>query len=1112
MIRLQIRLFGPGQMHTASGKLVQVRARKELAALAYLLLEGTQPQSRESLQALLWADFAPESARNNLRVVLAHLQALLSPAADETEPPAVKLLHTSRTDVQLNPAAAVWLDVAEFLRLIEDTQDHDHVARHHCLACAATLAAAVAFYTGEFLAGFALGDAPAFEEWLFLQRERLHLLAVEAYADLATYAELTGDFTSAHRYAQRQIELDPLREPAYRQQMRLFLRQGERSAALAVFDRCRSRLHEELGLDPEPETLALHLQLLQATPPPSTPPPPPTVSQPAGHHLPQQLTSFIGREAELVQIQALLQAGTSRLISLVGPGGIGKTRLAIEVARATQAHFSHGVYFVGLAGVQEVAAIPLAIMTAVGANPAAGATAPLQQLLTLLAHQHLLLVIDNLEHLMEGVDLLLAILQAAPQVTLLVTSREQLNCQAEDRFLLAGLTTPTQPDLAHAAQTAAVRLFCERAYRLNKEFKLTGANCGDVVRICQLVEGMPLAIELVTTWLGELDCADLARALTEGQAVLATTYRDLPLRHRSMQAVFDYSWQLLTAREQHTLSVLALCQGRFSTQIASQLTGASLIDLTGLRYKSLLRIAEAGYYDLHPLIRGFAVATLAAVTQTQAEEKLATLYLQQVAAQAVALYGTLPQAALHVIERELDNVQQVWRWAVTKGRIDLLLQSVDALGEYYAASGRNAECEANFLPLVQHLLAQPLLDQSLLEQPGADEQCALFCLHLLERLSFALTLQTKLTDAQQWAQKLIALAQRLSNREFEARGLYQWGYALDADGKKLAARQKLEEALCLARQVAQPRLLGAILLELGITYLGESNSHVATYLQEALTIERTLGNSTAIQRILLYLGINCTQLEEYQAGRTYQLEALNLLSVTGNRPLEMRIVGGLGYTLSMLGDYGAALAYLERARRISQEIGWRLQESYTLHNLCCLQRKVGNFDLAVAYGEESLRVALQQASEDAANWARFHLGYALLARGDLAQAAQTFQQAQDSWHTTGRLKQARWASAGLATALFQQDNGMAATTLIAPIVPSLLEQVPQGEEVYEMYLTCYTILSANGDRRADRLLTTAYNRLQQNASKLTDRHLLHCFWQAPAHRKIRTLAHTLRLA
>jgi len=1101
-----LRFLGTGALSGPNGQAVALRSRKQLALLVYLVSEHHTRHSRDTLMALLWPNEARPSAQNNLRFTLSHLRTLgetiVGPGRADCD-----LLQADRQNVQIAPAWVLHADVNHFYHLLESTRHHTHSSRGQCATCQATLGQAVQLYQGEFLAGFSLNDCPAFEEWLFMQRERLHMLVGEAYRDLATYAEAQGNWVAASDAVQRQIELDPLRESAYRQQMRILTQQGERSAALAVFDRCRRLLNEELGLDPEPETLAMHIQILTSEAPFSpratgsptaittTPPAAKTATASPSYNLPQQLTSFIGREQEVMYIHKLLQAGSSRLISLVGPGGIGKTRLALQVANANQYLFAQGVCFVPLAGVQSASAMPGAIMDALGASFAVGAASPMRQLSQVLSPQKMLIIIDNFEHLMAGVDLLLAVLQAAPHVTLLVTTREQLNCQAEDTFRLDGLATPAQISQDDAGHYAAVRLFCERAKRLNKSFKLSAENCPAVVRICQLVEGMPLAIELATTWIEDFDCAGLAAAIAQNLSILATTQRDLPARHRSMQAVFDYSWQLLTAREQRTLSVLALCPGRFSTQIATQLTGASLIDLTGLRYKSLLRIAEAGYYDLHPLIRGFAVATLDSATQTQAEERLATLYLQQVAAQAVALYGTLPQAALHVIERELDNVQQAWRWAVTKVRIDLLLQSVDALGQYYAASGRNAECEANFLPLVQPLLAQP----------GVDEQGTLLCLHLLERLSFALILQTKLTDAQHWAQKLTTLAQRLSNHEFEARGLYQWGYALDADGKKLAARQKLEEALCLARQIEQPRLLGSILLALGITYLGDSNSHVATYLQEALTIERTLGNSTAIQRILLYLGINCTQLEEYQAGRTYQLEALNLLTITGNRPLEMRIAGGLGFTLSMLGDYGAALEYLARARRISQEIQWRLQESYALHNLCCLQRKLGNFDLAVEYGEASLRVALQQDSEDAANWARFHLGYALLARGDLAQAAQTFQQAQDSWHTTGRLKQARWASAGLAAARFQQGNGTQATTLIAPLVPSLLAQVPQGEEIYEMYLTCYVILTANGDRRADQLLTTAYTRLQQTASKLTDRHLLQCFWQVPAYRKIRDL-------
>lgn len=1112
MTRLQIRFFGSGQLRDAAGQVVPVRARKELAVLAYLLLEGMQPHSRDVLQALFWPDFDLDSARNNLRVALAHLQALISKGENDG-----KLFHTNRTEVQLNPNARLWVDVVQFQQWIDATRRHDHASRSTCVSCQQQLLAAVALYEAEFLAGFALADCPAFEEWLFLQRERQHLLAVKAYADLTTFAEAQGDLEGALRFAQRQIAIDPLREAAYRQQMHILARQGERSLALAAFERCRAIISNELGIDLEPETLLLHQQILSdqilpqpkptieritssSEPAPAQQPPPSATigaigSGTARHNLPQQLTPFIGREAELAQLQGRLQAGESRLLSLVGPGGMGKTRLALQVASTNQQLFPDGVFFVALAGVHSIDAIPAAIMDALHAPLGAGAASPTQQLLQVLAPQKLLLVIDNFEHLLEGVDLLLAILQAAPAVTLLVTTREQLNCQAEDLFLLQGLATPRQLAWAEAGHYAAVRLFSERAYRLHKQFKLTADNCPAVVKICQLVEGMPLAIELATTWLGDYDCAALAAAIARNQSILATTQRDLPARHRSMQAVFDYSWQMLSGREQQILGQLALCQGRFSAQIATQLTGASLIDLTGLRYKSLLRIAEAGYYDLHPLIRAFALATLAPATQLPAEERLATLYLQQVAAQASALDGATPQLALQVIERELDNVQQAWRWAEVYGRTDLLLQSVAGLGEYYAASGRNAECEASFLPLLQQLL----------EQSTADESCALLCLHLLDKLCRALTLQTKLTDAQRWAQKLIALAQRFANREFEARGLYQWGCALDADGKKLAARQKLEEALFLARQVEQPRLLGSILLELGITYLGDSNSHVATYLQEALAIQRGLGNRTAEQRILLYLGINCTQLEEYEAGRTYQLAALNLLSVTGNRPLEMRIVGGLGYTLSLLGDYPAALEYLALACQISREIQWRLQESYTLHNLCCLQRKLGNLDLAVEHGKESLRVALQQDSEDAANWARFHLGYAFLARGDLAQAWQTFQQAHASWQAAGRLKQARWAIAGMAAALFQQGKVTEATPLIAPLVPSLLEQVPQGEEVYEMYLTCHAILAANGDSCAGLLLTTAYTKLQQNASKLTDSHLLQCFWQVPAHGKIRAL-------
>ncbi|MFN8440642.1 MAG: BTAD domain-containing putative transcriptional regulator [Caldilineaceae bacterium] len=1105
---LQIRLFGPGQLRAASGQIVQVQARKELAALAYLLLEGGQAQSRDLLQALLWGDLNTESARNNLRVALSRLQSLIGPTENTTATP--KLLQTSRIDVQLNPAAPIWVDVTVFLELLAKTRHHEHASRSACLPCFQTLQKAVELYQAEFLAGFALADSPAFEEWLFLQRERLHVLVSDAYRDLAAYAETTEDWRGARSYAQRQIELDPLCEPAYRQQMRLLIRQGERSAALAVFERCRQQLYEELGLDPEAETLALHMQILTAegalnapviSPLPMAQNVPSAVSTMpttlVSSPLPQQLTSFIGREQELEEIHALLRAGSSRLISLVGPGGIGKTRLALQVAGVTQYLFANGVHFVPLAGVQDASALPVAILDTLQVNLAAGSTSPTNQLLTRLAHQHMLLVIDNLEHLMEGVDLLLAILQAAPSVTLLVTSREQLNCQAEDCFLLTGLTTPTQSDLAHAAQTAAVRLFCDRAYRLDKEFKLTAQNCGDIVRICQLVEGLPLALELVTTWLGELDCAGLVCALTQGQMVLATTQRDLPARHRSMQAVFDYSWHLLSANEQRLLSRLALCQGRFSAQAAAAMFGASRLDLTHLRYKSLLRMADAGYYDLHPLVRSFALATLDPMSLAQAEAQIVTYYLHLVAAQADVLDGETPLSAIQTIGGELDNIHQAWQWAERHMRRDLLLQSVAGLGSYYAATGRNVEREARFLPLAQRLVADA----------GADETTKQLCLRLLDHSCSALLWLANFTKALPTAQMLLTLAQTGGDQQYAAYALIHSGRAFSLQGMTKESEPQMVQALAIARQLENPHLLGYALVELStiVRNLGR-RAEAETLLTENLALQRAHGNRTEEQRTLIYLAFSRNEDRDFQAGRSYLTEAVRLLQLTGNRHLEARIANSLGYTEAMLGNYAAALENHHVSRRISQEIRQPVQESHALHNLCTVQRKLGNLLLAEEYGQEALRLALDTGLPSAIHYAYLHLGYVWLAGGNLEEAATTFAALAATWQDQGRTNPGLEALVGMAAVEWRLGQGAQAAERIAPVVPLLIERVPDGaDEPFEVYLTCYAILQGTGDERAPALLKTAYTQLQSMATKITDKALRTLFWQAPAHHQIRTL-------
>ena len=1100
MSTIQLHFFGPGLTLDQTGQAIPMRSRKQLALLVYLATEHQIAHSRESLQALFWPAESTAVAQNNLRVTLSRLREWAGKVAG-TASPASEVLIIERSTVQFHPDWVARVDVNLFTQHLESTRQHRHSTRQQCGHCQAALRAAVQLYRGEFLAGFALDDCPALEEWLFMQRERLHMLVLEAYSDLASYAESNGELTVARDFAQRQIEFDPLREPAYRQQMRILVKQGERGLALATFERCRTLLRAELGLDPDPETLSLHQQLLEGEGTAQTQPGSP--SAPASdavvaprHNLPQQLTSFIGREAELAQLRQRLQEGAARLITLVGPGGMGKTRLALQVAAENLHLFAQGVCFVPLASVQRAESIPAAIMEALGLRFVPGAIPPTQQLLAALGKRQMLLIIDNLEHLLEGVDLLLELLQAAPGVTLLVTTREQLNCQAEDLFVLHGLATPTSQQVNQASHYTAVRLFCDRAYRLDKSFKLTAENNRDIVQICRWVDGLPLAIELVATWLRDYDCADLAATLVQDQSLLATTQRDVPARHRSMQVVFHHSWQLLSPGEQRILSQLAVCPGAFSVQSAVALTGASLVDLTRLRYKSLLRSTAAGLYEFHPLIRHFAEAMLTATDRQEAAARQATVYAQLVAGQTTALHGATPQSALQAIGRELDNIEQAWQWAQAQGRSDLLLQSVVGLGGYYAATGRSAEGETRFLTTYTALVAHPVqAEQHLLG------------LHLLNESCPYLIWQNKLPSAIHWAQTLVAAAQAAAHREFVARGLGHWGNALHFQGEMPAAIQKAEEALALARQEGQPRLIGQMLCTLGIIHLQAGERGAAERnLLEGLPLQRSQGDVMTEQRTLVGLGRIHLETGDYEAGQGYLTAALHLLQMTGNRVAEARIVNALGFAEAMLGNYGAALEHHAASRQISQEIQQPIQESHALHNLCTVQRKLGNLTLAEAYGQEALRLALLHDLNDAACYARLHLGYVWLEGGELDLAANAFQAAHNDWLTHQHTDLAHEATAGLAAVAYRAGKLAEALTLITPLVSLLINQAIEGiDEPFTMYLTAYYILHDHQDAQAGTLLTTAYTRLNDLASKISDPALRHSFWQAPAHRQIRAL-------
>jgi DNA-binding CsgD family transcriptional regulator len=331
----------------------------------------------------------------------------------------------------------------------------------------------------------------------------------------------------------------------------------------------------------------------------------PLQSQP---NLPLQLTSFIGREEEIQEIITLLGDVRCRLLTLVGPGGIGKTRLALEVARRLPDRYSDGIYFVTMQALTSSNRIVPTIASSLGIQLMGDRQNTLEQLIEYCREKSILLVMDNYEHLLDGVQVVSDLLSAAPNIKVLATSRESLNLREEYLYNIGGLRYPDHNQITSTKGYSAVELFCERACQVYPSFSLIDV-IPDVVQICQLVDGMPLALELAASWLKSLSCEDIAAEIRRGLDILTTRLRNMPERHRSMCAVFDHSWQSLSDDERKTFQRLSVFRGGFTLEAAHAVAGADVYLLQALADKSFIRRDPTSKrYEIHELLGNLPLA------------------------------------------------------------------------------------------------------------------------------------------------------------------------------------------------------------------------------------------------------------------------------------------------------------------------------------------------------------------------------------------------------------------------------------------------------------------------------------------------------------------------
>lgn len=1138
MAKLELFLLGTPQVYVDQQAITTFNTRKDLALLIYLAVTRTT-HSRESLAGLLWSELPEANARRNLRHALTHLQKVIGSQWLVTE-------H----GIALTQKQPWSVDIHTLRSLIKKLPTGPLVANDRTVGqTVAALPQLLELYRGEFLQGFYLNEAVYFEEWLLAQREELRLLAMRGLETMAQVCLAQNAYDQGLLATHHLLQLEPWSEPTYRLQMQLLARSGQRTAALAQYEKCRTLLASELGVEPEPATVALYQQLLSgqmggeenAAPyrlqPTSANPLPRVATSPPYINLPGQLTRLIGRSTDVVYIRNLLLSPERHLVTVVGEGGVGKTRVALAVAQsfvdevqalsqqpvaarqlstpAQPLPFPDGIVFVALAGLTATALLveQLATTVAEALRLQFDNRFPLlQQLQDYLSDKALLLLIDNVEHLLpEAADFLVALLQAAPQLKLLVTSRHLLNLQAESMVRLAGLLTPPTLDDAILSPTAlltysSVALFVERAQRTHPTFQLTPTNQDALVQICRFVGGLPLAIELAATQARKSSCQQILTELQQSYTVLTSTQRDLAPRHRSIRAMLDYSWQFLSPEAAYLLAACSLFRGTFSSAAVTTIVGATSDDLFLLVDQSLVQWIPGegndtqGRFALHELIRQYGAEQLQ--RQPAAAQRLGTAhchyYLTLLIAQSQRFVQDLE--TLQQLQRELDNLRTAWEWAVAQGEGALLTASAYPLRQFYDLLSLSHEAERTFGRTIAQIQQQDALAAT--QQDRLVAQLLAHQAHFYEHMD-------QFTQAEELAQAALALGQQVGDSAVQ---VYAYLSLSTMHGRRTYwadAQRAAQQALVHTRTLALSQAEAQSLQNIGCSYLysGEVD-RALDYLHQAFAANATGANLYIEGWICIDLG-NAYQIAgDLMQAHTYYKQAVAIYHRMSIPMLGVYALACLSELDLQLGCFAQARANAQMAWEIGHTIGRRTAEAAALSHLLYADYYLGDW----ANVDHYCRLLLERIKSLGVTFTR---PFAYWLQGELYRNQKQWQAALAAYELayqdyTTMKQTARMVSTQAKMAQVWQQMGEVsnALALVEAILPQLLQPIQSSwPETTADYLICYQVLTAAHDPRAAVILHHGYHHIKTLAATITDAELRHSYLtKVPANRTLVELA------
>lgn len=668
-----VQLLGSAKAYLGERRLPFV-PDKRYQLLAYLAYYADWV-SRERLAFLFWPDSDSFHAKQNLRGLLKRVHGLEWLVGLEAD------THQLRWSVET--------DTAAFRQAVEETR----------------LEEALSLYRGPLLKGLETDEAPEFAHWLELEREQLQAKWRESLLKRAKVLRNAERYTEASHLLSRLLESDELDEEALRIYMQTCVCANKKEGALRAYQRFAKRLKEDLELEPTSATEQLKESIEAASDgllpfvAPAFQPDSGTVSPAAPSALkasppPTPATSFVGRDVEKAEIAHLLAEPDCRLLTLLGGGGVGKTRLAWQTALELTENYTNGTRFVALDSLSSHELLVGSLAASLGLQQ--DQENLMSKIVRHLERNHTLLVFDNFEHLLEGAGLLPELLQHCPDLNLLVTSRERLDLEEEWVLPVEGLAYPKQlVSLEQAFSYDAVQLFVQRAQRVLPRFDLSEDNLPHVLRLCSLVRGFPLGLELTAVWVRALPLAEIAQEVEKNLDFLSSDSRNIPERHRSVRAVFDHSWRLLSAGEQAALRKLAVFRGGFTREAATVVVGAPVAMLAALVDKSLLRVSGTGRFERHPLLLQYTQEKLAEQPEEQDFHRRHAGYFLALAQSAEPhLIHERQLVYLENLEAELGNLQAAFDWLLDKRETERALRLASSLGAFFFAKGHLQEGQA----------------------------------------------------------------------------------------------------------------------------------------------------------------------------------------------------------------------------------------------------------------------------------------------------------------------------------------------------------------------------------------------------------------------------------